>query len=82
MREELGEKLLRQEADARESEDRWIRKEREWDKERQYLEDELNNKEIQISEIKDKLKKREDEVKELKMNMNNQISTVYEEYQK
>lgn len=34
------------------------------------MQGELNNRELEASEMREKLKKREDEVKEMKMNMN------------
>ncbi len=35
-------------------------------------------KELELSELKDKLRKREDELRDLKTNLNGQISTVVE----
>ncbi len=35
-------------------------------------------KELELSEVKDKLRKREDELRDLKTNLNGQISTVVE----
>jgi len=42
---------------------------------------EQNQRELQISELKERLRKREDELKDLKSNLNSQITTVYEKYQ-
>ncbi len=36
---------------------------------------------MESSELKERLRKREDELKELKVNLNMQISGVYEQYQ-
>lgn len=38
---------------------------------------EQNNKELEISDLRERLRKREDELKELKLNLNSQISNVY-----
>ena len=58
-----------------------IRKRRELQKEVDFLMNEQNQRELQISELKERLRKREDELKDLKSNLNSQITTVYEKYQ-
>ncbi len=40
----------------------------------------LNTRELEVSEVRERLKKREEEVRELKVNLNGQISQVDSEY--
>ena len=49
-------------------------------KELEYLMNEQNTRELEISDLRERLRKREDELKELKLNLNSQISNVYQEY--
>lgn len=42
---------------------------------------EQNQRELEISDLKERLKKREEELRELKTSLNSQISQVYEQYQ-
>lgn len=57
-----------------------IRKKRELQKEVDFLLSEQNQKELEFSDLKEKLRKREDEVRDLKLNLNDQIAKVYDEY--
>jgi len=41
---------------------------------------EQNMKELEMSELREKLRKREDELRDLKSNLNGQISGVVEQY--
>ncbi len=54
-----------------EAKEEWDRKRREMQKELDFLGNEQNHKELEVRELKDKLRKREDELKELKLNLNN-----------
>jgi predicted nucleic acid-binding Zn-ribbon protein len=50
------------------------------EKEIEFMRGEQNQKELDISELKDRLRKREDELRELKSNLNGQIAQVYDTY--
>lgn len=56
------------------------RKSKDLGKQVEFLTEEQNSRELEISDLKTKLRKREDELKELKSNLNGQISSVYEQY--
>lgn len=57
-----------------------IRKKKEMQKEIDFMYEEQNIKELELSRIKKNLKEREIEIKELKDNLNCQLSNVSEEY--
>jgi len=50
-------------------------------KEIDFMMKEQNQRELEISEVKERLRKREDELRDLKQNLNTQISSVYDQYQ-
>lgn len=56
------------------------RKRRELQKELDFLTTEQNQKELEISELRDRLRKREDELRDLKLSLNTQIEGVYDQY--
>ncbi|CDW77239.1 UNKNOWN [Stylonychia lemnae] len=80
LNQEINEKLSKMERDQNEQREDWNRKRRDLQKELDFLMNEQNQKEFELSEVKDKLRKREDELRDLKLNLNNQIGTVYEQY--
>jgi hypothetical protein len=45
-------------------------------KELDFMTNEQNHKELELRELREKLRKREDELKDLKLNLNSHISTV------
>ncbi len=69
--------LERENQEAREE---WGRKRRELQKENEFMANEQNMKELEMSELREKLRKREDELRDLKSNLNGQISGVVEQY--
>jgi predicted nucleic acid-binding Zn-ribbon protein len=74
--EELTEKIQRLERDHTHEKEDWARKRREMQKELDFMTNEQNHKELELRELREKLRKREDELKDLKLNLNSQISTV------
>lgn len=47
-------------------------------KEVDFMMHEQNKRELEMSDLKERLRKREDELRDLKVNLNSQISGVYE----
>jgi len=57
-----------------------VKKKKDLQKEIDYLTSEQNFKQLELCEVKERLKKREDELKELKTTFHSQIDKVKDQY--
>ena len=75
---ELQDKLTQKDLDITSQAEDSSRKRREIQKQLDFLGQDVVQRELEVSELKERLRKREDELRELKVNMNSQISGVYD----